>query len=57
MKWRLILEPDSETGDWAVWRPELPGCDGGVELKLARRLRLVFSSTHSIASHRTQARV
>ena len=26
MKWRVILEPDSETGDWAVWCPELPGC-------------------------------
>ena len=26
MKWRVILEPDSETSDWAVWCPELPGC-------------------------------
>ncbi len=26
MKWRVILERDSETGDWAVWCPELPGC-------------------------------
>jgi predicted RNase H-like HicB family nuclease len=26
MKWRVILELDSETGDWAVWCPELPGC-------------------------------
>ncbi|HEY9852213.1 MAG TPA: type II toxin-antitoxin system HicB family antitoxin [Leptolyngbyaceae cyanobacterium] len=26
MKWRVILEPDRETGDWAVWCPELPGC-------------------------------
>ena len=26
MKWRVILEFDSETGDWAVWCPELPGC-------------------------------
>ncbi len=26
MKWRVILEPDPETGDWAVWCPELPGC-------------------------------
>lgn len=26
MKWRVILEIDSETGDWAVWCPELPGC-------------------------------
>ena len=26
MKWRVILEPDPETGDWAVWCPESPGC-------------------------------
>ncbi|HUT03725.1 MAG TPA: type II toxin-antitoxin system HicB family antitoxin [bacterium] len=26
MKWRVILERDVETGDWAVWCPELPGC-------------------------------
>ncbi|MUL36759.1 type II toxin-antitoxin system HicB family antitoxin [Gloeocapsopsis dulcis] len=26
MKWRVVLEPDSETGDWAIWCPELPGC-------------------------------
>lgn len=26
MKWRVILELDEETGDWAVWCPELPGC-------------------------------
>ena len=26
MRWRVILEPDAETGDWAVWCPELPGC-------------------------------
>jgi len=26
MKWRVVLQPDSETGDWAVWCPELPGC-------------------------------
>ncbi|MEB3279011.1 MAG: type II toxin-antitoxin system HicB family antitoxin [Lyngbya sp.] len=26
MKWRVVLESDSETGDWAVWCPELPGC-------------------------------
>jgi predicted RNase H-like HicB family nuclease len=26
MKWRVILERDDETGDWAVWCPELPGC-------------------------------
>jgi predicted RNase H-like HicB family nuclease len=26
MKWRVLLEKDEETGDWAVWCPELPGC-------------------------------
>ena len=26
MKWRVILEPDPETGEWAVWCPELRGC-------------------------------
>ena len=26
MKWRVILEQDPETGDWAIWCPELPGC-------------------------------
>jgi predicted RNase H-like HicB family nuclease len=26
MKWRVVLEKDTETGDWAVWCPELPGC-------------------------------
>jgi len=26
MKWRVILERDETTGDWAAWCPELPGC-------------------------------
>ncbi len=26
MKWRVILELDSEVGEFAVWCPELPGC-------------------------------
>ena len=26
MKWRVVLEQDAETGDWAAWCPELPGC-------------------------------
>ena len=26
MKWRIVLEQDTETGDWAAWCPELPGC-------------------------------
>ena len=24
--WRVVLERDVETGDWAAWCPELPGC-------------------------------
>lgn len=31
MKWRVVLEPDSETGDWAAWCPELPGCTSAGE--------------------------
>ncbi|PAX53250.1 type II toxin-antitoxin system HicB family antitoxin [Brunnivagina elsteri] len=31
MKWRVILEPDPETGEWAVWCPELPGCTSAGE--------------------------
>lgn len=26
MNWRVVLEQDAETGDWAAWVPELPGC-------------------------------
>lgn len=26
MKWRVVLEKDEDTGEWAVWCPELPGC-------------------------------
>lgn len=25
-KWRVILEPDLETGEWGIYCPELPGC-------------------------------
>ena len=25
-KWCVIFEPDLETGEWAVWCPELLGC-------------------------------
>lgn len=25
-KWRVILEPDLQTGEWAICCPELPGC-------------------------------
>lgn len=26
MTWRVVLERDDETGDWAAWCPQLPGC-------------------------------
>ena len=26
MTWRVIVQRDDETGDWAAWCPELPGC-------------------------------
>ena len=26
MNWRIVVEEDPETGDLAVWCPELPGC-------------------------------
>ncbi|HOC32002.1 MAG: type II toxin-antitoxin system HicB family antitoxin [Armatimonadetes bacterium] len=26
MNWRVVLEKDVDTGDWAIWCPELPGC-------------------------------
>jgi len=31
MNWRVVLEPDTETGDWAIWCPELPGCGSAGE--------------------------
>ena len=32
-KWRVVLEPDPETGDWAAWCPELPGCTSAGDTK------------------------
>ena len=26
MNWRVVVEKDDGTGDFAVWCPELPGC-------------------------------
>ncbi|KAA0238974.1 MAG: type II toxin-antitoxin system HicB family antitoxin [Armatimonadetes bacterium] len=26
MEWRIVLEQDKRTGDWAAWCPELSGC-------------------------------
>ena len=31
MKWRVVLERDDETGNWAVWCLELPGCTSAGE--------------------------
>ncbi len=32
-KWRVVLEQDPETGDWAAWCPELPGCTSAGDTK------------------------
>jgi predicted RNase H-like HicB family nuclease len=26
MNWRIVIEQDAESGEFAVWCPELPGC-------------------------------
>lgn len=41
MKWRVILEFDEQTGEWAVWCPELPGCAsaGETEEKALENIR------------------
>ena len=41
MKWRVILEQDPQTGEWAVWCPELPGCTsvGQTEDEALRNVR------------------
>ncbi len=31
MKWRVILERDEASGEWAAWCPELPGCTSAGE--------------------------
>jgi predicted RNase H-like HicB family nuclease len=31
MHWRIVLERDFETGDWAAWCPEFPGCTSAGE--------------------------
>lgn len=33
MKWRVVLEQDLETSDWAIWCPELPGCASAGETR------------------------
>jgi predicted RNase H-like HicB family nuclease len=41
MKWRVVLERDEETGEWAVWCPELPGCTsaGATEQEALENIR------------------
>lgn len=31
MKWRVVLEQDENTGEWAAWCPEPPGCTSAGE--------------------------
>lgn len=26
MNWQVVIQYDAETGDWAAWCPQLPGC-------------------------------
>lgn len=26
MNWQVVLQFDEQTGDWAAWCPQLPGC-------------------------------
>jgi predicted RNase H-like HicB family nuclease len=41
MKWRVVLEPDLETGDWAIWCPQLSGCvsAGATEAEALENIR------------------
>jgi predicted RNase H-like HicB family nuclease len=41
MEFRVVYEQDEETGDWAVWCPELPGCAsaGRTQEEAARNIR------------------
>ena len=35
MKWRVILEQDENSGEWAAWCPELLGCTSAGETEEA----------------------
>ncbi|GCE62739.1 hypothetical protein MiAbB_04689 [Microcystis aeruginosa NIES-4285] len=37
MKWRVILEPDPDTNEWAIWCPELPGCTSAGIVKFCKK--------------------
>jgi len=38
MEWRIVLEQDQDTGEYAIWRPELPGSiSAGLTEEEARR--------------------
>ena len=41
MTWRVILERDPNTSEWAAWCPELPGCTsaGRTEDEAAANIR------------------
>lgn len=40
-KWRVVLEPDEETGEWTAWCPELSGCisEGATEAEALNNIR------------------
>lgn len=41
MNWRIVVERDPETEDYAVWCPELPGCvsAGETEAEAIRNIK------------------
>lgn len=41
MTWRIVLEQDPETGEYAIWCPELPGCvsSGTTEVEAKANIR------------------
>lgn len=41
MNWRVILERDEESGEYAAWCPELPGCTsaGATEQEALENIR------------------
>lgn len=41
MNWRIVIEQDAESGEFAVWCPELPGCTsaGATEAEAVANIR------------------